>query len=79
MQDKFNVLIIGGGPGGLSIGSLLAREGLFRRRSEIGDTGEGEGAVHGSEAFASASVWPREVEVYVTCNMARSSMMKEIR
>jgi phytoene dehydrogenase-like protein len=28
MQKKYDVLIIGGGPGGLSIGSLLAREGV---------------------------------------------------
>lgn len=28
MQDKFEVLIIGGGPGGLTIGSLLAKEGI---------------------------------------------------
>lgn len=28
MQEKFDVLIIGGGPGGLSIGSLLAKEGV---------------------------------------------------
>lgn len=28
MEKKFDVLIIGGGPGGLSIGSLLAREGI---------------------------------------------------
>lgn len=28
MQRKFDVIIVGGGPGGLSIGSLLAREGV---------------------------------------------------
>ena len=28
MKSKFDVLIIGGGPGGLSIGSLLAKEGV---------------------------------------------------
>jgi hypothetical protein len=28
MESKFDALIIGGGPGGLSIGSLLAKEGL---------------------------------------------------
>ena len=28
MKQKFDVVIIGGGPGGLSIGSLLAREGI---------------------------------------------------
>lgn len=28
MQDKFEVLIVGGGPGGLTIGSLLAKEGI---------------------------------------------------
>lgn len=28
MQDRFEVLIIGGGPGGLTIGSLLAKEGV---------------------------------------------------
>ncbi|MEE8469928.1 MAG: FAD-dependent oxidoreductase [Dehalococcoidia bacterium] len=28
MQEKFDVLIVGGGPGGLTIGSLLAKEGI---------------------------------------------------
>ena len=28
MKSKFDVIIVGGGPGGLSIGSLLAREGV---------------------------------------------------
>ncbi|TET75830.1 MAG: NAD(P)/FAD-dependent oxidoreductase, partial [Dehalococcoidia bacterium] len=28
MQVEFDVIIIGGGPGGLAIGSLLAREGV---------------------------------------------------
>jgi hypothetical protein len=40
MQDRFEVLIIGGGPGGLTIGSLLAKEGvssaIIERESTLG-------------------------------------------
>ena len=28
MSNRFDVLIVGGGPGGLTIGSLLAKEGI---------------------------------------------------
>jgi hypothetical protein len=40
MQQKFDVLIIGGGPGGLTIGSLLAKEGvssaIIEREPDLG-------------------------------------------
>ena len=40
MQNRFDVLIIGGGPGGLTIGSLLSREGIssaiVEREPELG-------------------------------------------
>lgn len=40
MRNKFDVLIIGGGPGGLTIGSLLAKDGvksaIIEKESNLG-------------------------------------------